>query len=420
MDRFRRWWRRYPRQFWLLMGGMALSMAGTSMVWPFLVLYASRRLDVPLTQIGFLVTLQAAMNLVGILVAGPLVDTWGRKVGMIAGLLGMAVSYAGLSFATQWWHFAALLALGGGFAPAFRVGGDAMATDLFPPERREEAFALLRMASNVGIAVGPAIGGFLAASSYAWAFYAATFALAFYALLLAALARETRPREATVPLSHKEDVRGYFSLFRDVRLLRFLGSALPAWMSVGLLWIFLSVYLAQEYGLGEQYYGLLISTNAFMVAVLQYRVTQWAGRFSPRLIMAMGALLYAVAVGGVVLAHTFPQFLLLIVIMTTGEMLLAPTASAWVANLAPADQRGRYMSTLALMWGLGAGVVSPLGGWLHDRFSPQAPWLAGAAFGLLSAWLFLFQEPPLKHKDRSSPVPSGLPTHPEARTGGSD
>ncbi len=393
MDRFRRWWRRYPRQFWLLFGGMTLSMAGTSMVWPFLVLYASRRLSVPLTQIGFLVTLQGAMSLVGISLAGPLVDAWGRKLGMVMGLVGMATAYAGLSFAHTWWQFAVLLGLGGCFAPFFRVGGDAMATDLFPPERREEAFALLRMASNVGIAVGPAVGGFLAASSYQWAFYTAAFTLLLYAVLLVFLARETRPASLDASAS-REEMRGYLRVLRDRRLLRFLGSALPAWMSVGMIWIFLSVHLAREHGLGEQYYGLLISTNAFLVATLQFQVTRWAQRFSPRRVMVLGALLYAVSVGSVVWARTFAHFLLIIVVMTMGEMLLAPTASAWVANLAPPEQRGRYMSTLALMWGLGAGLVSPLGGWLNDRLSPQAPWVAGSLLGLLSALLLAYQQPP--------------------------
>jgi len=394
MERFRRWWRRYPRQFWLLFGGMTLSMAGTSMVWPFLVLYASRRLSVPLTQIGFLVTLQGLMSLVGISMAGPLVDAWGRKVGMVMGLVGMATAYAGLSVAGTWWHFAVLLGLGGCFAPFFRVGGDAMATDLFPPERREEAFALLRMASNVGIAVGPAVGGFLAASSYQWAFYTAAFTLLLYALLLVLLARETRPQSPYGPASSQRDVKGYLQVLRDGRLLRFLGSALPAWMSVGMIWIFLSVHLAREHGLGEQYYGLLISTNAFLVATLQFQVTRYAQRFSPRNVMVVGALLYAISVGSVIWARVFVHFLLIIVVMTMGEMLLAPTASAWVANLAPPEQRGRYMSTLALMWGLGAGLVSPLGGWLNDRFSPQAPWVAGSALGLLSAYLLAYQHPP--------------------------
>jgi len=105
-------------------------------------------------------------------------------------------------------------------------------------------------------------------------------------------------------------------------------------------------------------------------------------------------LLYAVSVGSVVWAQAFVHFLLIIVVMTLGEMLLAPTASAWVANLAPPEQRGRYMSTLALMWGLGAGLVSPLGGWLNDRFSSQAPWVAGSVLGLLSALLLAHQYPP--------------------------
>ena len=42
--------------------------------------------------------------------------------------------------------------------------------------------------------------------------------------------------------------------------------------------------------------------------------------------------------------------------MTIGELILVPTSSTYVANLAPIDKRGRYMSLYGLSWPVGAGI----------------------------------------------------------------
>ncbi len=388
-------WPHYPRQFWLLVGGMFLSSAGTSMVWPFLALYVSRRLQVPLAQVGFLITLQAAAGVVGTILAGPVVDRWGRKTGMILSLLGMGLGYLGLAFARALPQFALAMGVGGLFAPAYRIGGDAMTADLIPPQGRDEAYALMRTASNAGISIGPAVGGWLAVVSYRWAFFAATGSLLAYVLLLAAGARETRPTTAPTTAGASNDLgQAWQVLRRDGRLWAFLLPMLLTWMTAGLMWIFLGVYMRDQFGLGENLYGLIITTNAVMVTFLQYPVTAWAQRYSPRWRMVAGSLIYALAVGGVMWGRTFWHFWSAMVVMTVGEMLLVPTASTWVANLAPPHLRGSYMATLSFMWAVGAGVIAPLGGWLNDQFNPRAPWLFGALLGLTGALAFAWQRPP--------------------------
>ena len=72
------------------------------------------------------------------------------------------------------------------------------------------------------------------------------------------------------------------------------------------------------------------------------------------------------------------------VILTTGELMLVPTATTYAANLAPVEMRGRYMSIFALSWQAAAGVGPIFGGFLNDTFSPQAIWLGGGVFGLLA------------------------------------
>jgi MFS family permease len=75
--------------------------------------------------------------------------------------------------------------------------------------------------------------------------------------------------------------------------------------------------------------------------------------------------------------------------MTIGELIIVPTSSTYVANLAPVDMRGRYMSFYALTWGVAAGIGPIFGGFLNDIIGPKAIWLGGAVVGSLGVIFFL-------------------------------
>ena len=92
----------------------------------------------------------------------------------------------------------------------------------------------------------------------------------------------------------------------------------------------------------------------------------------------------ALGAGSVALMSSFWGFWLSMVILTFGELTLVPTASKYVADISPADLRGRYMSIHWLGWGL-ARTLSPLiGGFLNDNISPRSIWIGGLLIGLTS------------------------------------
>jgi MFS family permease len=101
-------------------------------------------------------------------------------------------------------------------------------------------------------------------------------------------------------------------------------------------------------------------------------------------------LIYAIGARSVALMSSFWGFWLSMVILTFGELTLVPTASKYVADLAPADLRGRYMSVYWLGWGLARTLSPIIGGFLNDNLAPRAIWLGGLAVGLTSTFgLFL-------------------------------
>ena len=86
LTRLRRAAADYPRQFWLLFWGMLLIAVGGSMVWPFLTIYLRRELNVSLTTVTLILTLNSVAGLASMSVAGPAVDRFGRKGAMLVSL----------------------------------------------------------------------------------------------------------------------------------------------------------------------------------------------------------------------------------------------------------------------------------------------------------------------------------------------
>src|SRR5258708_3085991 len=87
----------YPRQFWLVFWGMLISAIGGSMIWPFLMVYVSGRLNLPMTETASLLTLSAAIGLIASFIAGPIVDRFGRKWIMVISLVLNALGYVFMS-----------------------------------------------------------------------------------------------------------------------------------------------------------------------------------------------------------------------------------------------------------------------------------------------------------------------------------
>jgi len=386
---FQRPWRtRYPRAFWPLFWGTWISATGGSMVWPFLTLYLRQRIEAPLALIASLLTLNAAVGLATTAIAGLVVDRFGRKGPMGVGLLGSGLALLGMIPASSLPAWAVWMALLGGFGPIYRVGGDAMVADLIEPSQRASAYALLRMIANLGVAIGPALGGLIVSTSYPLAFVIGGLAHILFALLVWLGTRETRPR--TPAASEVAPWKGgYEEILRDRPFLAFCGFYTLAGMAYALMMVLLPVYVKENFGVPERLYGLIMATNAAMVVAFQYGITRLAARFRELPVLAAGALFYAAGVGSVAWGRSFPAFLSSMVVLTIGEMLMIPTATTWTANRAPVEARGRYMSVYGLTWGVGFGLGPVVGGMLHDRLSPVAIWWGGAGMALVAALGFL-------------------------------
>jgi MFS family permease len=380
----------YPGQFWILFIGMLISTIGQSMIWPFLMIYVSKKLALPLAQTASLISMNAAFGLIFSFVAGPIIDRLGRKWVMVVSLVGMSIMYFYLSTAAIFVEFAVAQCLMGALTPLYRVGADAMLADLIPSEKRTDAYSLLRMSNNAGVAIGPAIGGFVASTSYTMAFYVAAAGLGIYGLLIAFRAKETLPTEASDSLKGKFIFAGYGHIFRHREFMGFIGAFTLTTMLASMVWVLLPVYANTNFNLPEKLYGFIPTTNAVMVVAFQYLVTLVTRRHKPMAVLTVGTIFYAVSTAMIALFTGFWGFWVCMVIMTVGELIISPTATTYTANASPVEMRGRYMSMFGLTSSVASLIAPILGGALSDQFGGRTIWLGGGVIGVLAIGAFFW------------------------------
>jgi MFS family permease len=379
----------FPRQFWILFGGTLVNSIGGGMVFPFLTLYLHQRLNLSMTFVGVMLSLWAASALVGQLAGGSLTDQFGRKKLMTLSLVLSAVSLVAFGFADTVVPAAIITLLMGFVGALYQPARDAMVADLIETEKRPQAYGLVRVVHNLGIAIGPAIGGFLAARSYLLTFSISASATFVFFLVTLFLMRETKPTAAVISREADAVSGSFAAVFRDVRFIIFCAGATFVVMAAAQMMTVLPVYMKDQFGLGESFFGWVMTTNAGLVVLLQFPITRATEKLRRLPYLAVGALLYTLGVASVALGNTFPHFIVSMVVATLGEMIVVPTSTAITADLAPPEMRGRYMGMLGLTWTLGFGIGPILGGIIIDQIAPRALWPLMGSAALVGAMVYL-------------------------------
>ena len=99
--------------------------------------------------------------------------------------------------------------------------------------------------------------------------------------------------------------------------------------------------------------------------------------------MTLGAMIYAVGLFSFAFGSELWHFMLSVGIVTIGELIVVPTATTLVANLAPDNMRARYLGLLSLGYPIGSGIGPVIGGFLNDAIAPVAMWYGAGMMAVI-------------------------------------
>lgn len=380
-----------PADIWIIAATTLVNRAGM-MALPFLVLYLTRYLHISASMAGLAISAYGVGGLITAPIAGRLADRFGPYAviraslglsGVIVLIFPLARSVAVVMVLTFLWAVV---------ADAARPATMAALTSGTAPDQRKAAIALNRLAINLGMSVGPAVGGFLAQASFPLLFVVdGVTSLASTALLSALLWSRRRSHGAAAP-SHEHAARAaVFSttsvVWRDRAALLLFATSLIMNVVFSQHQGAMPLYLVRDLHYRESFYGELFVLNTLLIVLIEVPLNMKTAHWSARTALTLATVLIAIGFGALGVARTPLPIALTVVLWTFGEMIFFPTATAYVAHLAPAGRTGEYMGAFASTFSL-ALIVGPwLGAVMLDRIGAQATWAAMLAIGLVAAAL---------------------------------
>jgi MFS family permease len=376
---------RFPRPVRLLIAGTLVNRLGSFIV-PYLTLVLLRDFHMREAEAARLLFAFGIGSVASILAGGFVTDRFGRRRTLLVSLFGSGVLAVAMGRVSSTAAFVPLLVAFGFIADLYRPASSAMISDLLPSSDRASGFAGVRMAVNLGWASGTALGGVLADWNWRLLFLGDGLTTLAFGVLVYFTIPETRPAAVVLqPESPPAAVgagaparpvfgRGPTNPLRD-RV--FLAMALAGFLLTLVFCNHLTVLpltVTQSAGYPAVVFGLLASVNGILIAFLEVSITARLKVFRRLRLAALGSLLVAAGFGMIGLLMHWTWFLLAVVVFTAGEILSSPQAMAFIADWAPPEARGRYLSFYQAVWSVGFAVNPAIALPLHAALGERAFW----------------------------------------------
>ena len=375
-------------------GVRAINTMGLSLVMAFMAIYLVDGRGLSATLYGAIFLAASLVEAVTQGYAGELSDRVGRLRMITTALWIRAVVVTGLGAAVLYdldiAAIAAVLVVSSALRGCFEPVAYAFVADVAQPHQRVAAFGLQRMGTNLGWAIGPALGGFLAVNvPYGEVFFFAAGALVVAAFATSRVVEVSVADPGTAPA--RVSLRDAFAqaLGRADVTVFLLGTLLLAVTHVQ-LFSTLSIFAAAELHLDNGEIGLLYTVNGVVVLLLQIpavalieRVGIGRALIAAPLVYACGFVLFGVAAGFALAATA-------VFVITVGEVVLAPAHQAAAAELGDPRRMGRAFGLLGTMKMLGVAIAPLIGGLVYDhlRHRPLVMWSVIASIAVALAATF--------------------------------
>lgn len=371
------------RNVWIRFIGETLNGIAMMMLMPFFALYLKDKVD-SLLEVGVIMALSPIAASFGSLIGGRIADIYGRKPIMIFSMASNALLMLGFLFIEGFIPYAILSIFLGLSNSLFHPAASAMVADVTAPDKRTEAYGLLRMGHNIGAAIGPIMGASVVVLSKNLVFIIASSTMLFYALLVLMLIQETMPKAALKERgdTKKESESVWKIVLRDKVLIIYLLAGIIVSMGFsqteGMLPLHFDNEMKEIFGKNNPY-PYLMALNGLLVVLFQFQISKWATDKPVGKTMLYGACLFGI---GLLFIGWLPKWfgesganatvilitlLVVYAVYTLGEMIMSPVQMTFVANLAPEHLRGTYMGAASLQWITGNAFGPLLGGLLLDR-----------------------------------------------------
>ena len=369
------------REVWWLSLALLINRSG-SMVLAFLTLYLTTKLGFTIVQAGAIFSVYGIGSIAGSYASGKLIRHVGAVRLQIVALMISCPCFMIVPLFESWLSVACAIFWMSFFSESVRPANNVAIMQFTAPELHTRAFGLQRMALNLGLSIGPAVGGVIAEYQFDWLFYVDGLTTLVGAAALWAYFGIKRYPRVRGKSQQNTEVDGLGSPIGDPAFLIFLG------LMLGVALIFFQFhatypkYLEDHYQMSKSGIGFLYAVNTLVIVAVEMLLVNFVSRF--RLLATVGWGCFCACFGFAILPlSTAVGFALVsMLIITFGEMLMFPLATGFVAQRSRGKDAGLYMSWYAMTYSV-TSVVAPLAGTAIYQWRPDAIWWCAGVMGVL-------------------------------------
>jgi len=357
-----------------------VDMVGLLMIIPLMPFYA-REMGGGALIVAILMGSFTAAQLISAPWWGRFSDRYGRRPALLVGLTASCIAYVVFAFANSIWLLLlsrVVQGAGGGTVGVIQ----AYVADSVEPDHRAKALGWLSAATNVGVAIGPAIGsaalrlgsrgpGLTAATLcviniyFAWRFLRESRDMT--------EAHEKKPRTSRAVIS---------------RVLTHPGEAAPR-----LIWIYaiamgafsglmaiLALFLADQFGVTRDHIWIFYTyVGAISVITRAGILGRLVDRYGEAYLSKVGLTLLATGLATLPLARGYFSLAISVALIPLGTAFTFPCVTSMLSRVISSRERGLYMGVQQTFGGVGRVLIPLWAGFSYDHFGHSVPLFTSAA-----------------------------------------
>lgn len=375
----------------ILMFNLFIALLGQGMVIPILPDYL-KQFNAAGTAAGYLVAAFGAAQFIFSPIGGRLSDQWGRKGMIMSGLFLTVIS----DFMFAALHTLPLLYLArfiGGIGLGLMVPSVmAYVADITTPVTRAKGMGYINAAMNLGMVLGPGLGGIIAQYGIRTPYYFAS-GLGLLAAVLSILLPETLKKKEKEHLpattQQREPIKSKIKKSFQTPYFRYLLLTLISTFGLVNYETVFSLFVEQKYTFDASKISIIIMLGAVIGIVVQvWLLDKIIKNFGEIAILWSSLIMIGVAFLLMLIKINFAYLLLVSSIFFIFNAFLRPTVSTSIANLAGEEQG--YASGLSATYMSVGTILGPIiAGWLFDK-NLNSPYILGAMIVVLTPFLTLW------------------------------
>ncbi|AST93872.1 tetracycline resistance MFS efflux pump [Sutcliffiella cohnii] len=366
----------------ILFAIMFLVMVGFGIIIPVMPFYAEE-LGASPTQLGLLMAVYSFMQLLFAPMWGRISDKIGRKPVIMIGILGLALSFFLMAWATELWMLFAARIIGGLLSSANMPTVMAYVADITSEEDRGKGMGIIGASVGLGFIFGPAIGGIFSEASLHIPFYLAggSSLITFFFVMFVLKESLTAEQKAKGKLTKRAPL---LQAFKGSVSILFLLQLFVSLSLAGLEATF-AYFAYEKANLGTVQLGYIFMIMGLAGAVVQGGlVGKLTKKHGEGFVIQLGIAISALGFLLILFIDSFTTAAIFLTVFGIGNGFIRPSVSSLLTKKVKTGH-GTTTGLLSSFDSLGRIIGPPLGGILFT-FSIGLPYIAGI---ILSALAFI-------------------------------